>query len=236
MTAIHRHELKTGGPCCRQQSASGPAVYSEEQPTENGRGGCDGSGFSLRKSIVFFILVMHQVLKVSQGNVSPFALINDTEHKAQLVIDKALMSQPAIHLHPLSNAATTSISPTDLMSFLKDIQAKTPIILDFDAVPAGEKKNRAPFVFSAPLTKRREQPVCLPLLRPRLLAEREEQVFLLKNCCDLMAAAAAASDKKHETKLGIAFDKIKEFSDWYPQVWLHSFLGKKCIRICLFRF
>lgn len=62
--------------------------------------------------------LMHH-LGVAPGTVTPFALINDREGAVRVALDAAMMAGAALHYHPLTNAATTRISPADLLRFIE---------------------------------------------------------------------------------------------------------------------
>ncbi len=64
--------------------------------------------------------LMKEVLGVNPGSVTPFALINDTARRIQLVLDEQLMIEPMLNFHPLDNRATTTISRDDLIKFVKE--------------------------------------------------------------------------------------------------------------------
>lgn len=59
-------------------------------------------------------------LGVIPGAVTPFALINDTAHRVEFVLDAALLSggYERINAHPLTNEATTSVSAEGFRAFL----------------------------------------------------------------------------------------------------------------------
>lgn len=81
-----------------------------------------------------------EYLGVLPGSVTPFGLFNarrDDGSTPPLVfaIDKALLEAEIVNIHPLHNAATTAISPDDLMTFLRACGYE-PIIVDFDNTPA----------------------------------------------------------------------------------------------------
>ena len=59
------------------------------------------------------------VLGVHGGSVTPFAVINDKDCRVQVVLDKEMMEQELINYHPLTNTATTTITPADLMNFMR---------------------------------------------------------------------------------------------------------------------
>ena len=49
---------------------------------------------------------LFEMLGVRPGAVSPFTLINDPDHKVQLLLDATLASQPCLFAHPLVNDIT----------------------------------------------------------------------------------------------------------------------------------
>ena len=58
------------------------------------------------------------VLNVTAGSVTPFALINDTDHLVNVILDDRLFEHTAAGFHPLRNTATVFISPQDLQRFI----------------------------------------------------------------------------------------------------------------------
>jgi Ala-tRNA(Pro) deacylase len=62
--------------------------------------------------------LMHEVLGVAPGSVTPFAAINDKDQRVTIVLDAALMVHETLNFHPLVNTATTSISREGLLKFL----------------------------------------------------------------------------------------------------------------------
>lgn len=60
-----------------------------------------------------------EILGITPGSVTLFALINDKTHKISLIIDKALIESEIVNFHPLLNDATTSISRADMLMFVK---------------------------------------------------------------------------------------------------------------------
>ena len=85
--------------------------------------------------------LLMQHLGVTPGSVTPFGLINDSEHKVQLIIDNSILQGKSINAHPLENSATTNISVDDLKKFLKATE-HSPIIIDLIAYNIFEEKNR----------------------------------------------------------------------------------------------
>jgi Ala-tRNA(Pro) deacylase len=60
---------------------------------------------------------LFEILGVRPGAVSPFTLINDPDHKVQLILDSDLVGEPCLFAHPLVNDLTLGVSGADLMRF-----------------------------------------------------------------------------------------------------------------------
>ena len=60
---------------------------------------------------------LFEMLGVRPGAVSPFTLINDPDHKVQLLLDADLAVQPYLFAHPLVNDMTLGFCGSDLMRF-----------------------------------------------------------------------------------------------------------------------
>src|SRR5262245_2953140 len=75
-------------------------------------------------------------LGVEPGSVTPFAVINDTEHRVTLVIDEGLKgglkSDGLVNAHPLTNTMTSALSLADLLRFF-EATGHRPNWLDLDA-------------------------------------------------------------------------------------------------------
>ena len=63
--------------------------------------------------------LLKEVLGVEPGSVTPFALINDTANRVNVVLDAAMMAHDLVSYHPLENTATTTIRPADLVTFIR---------------------------------------------------------------------------------------------------------------------
>ncbi len=63
--------------------------------------------------------LLMEVLGVSPGSVTAFALINDARSQVSVVVDRRLMEYDRINCHPLVNTATTSIARDDLLAFMR---------------------------------------------------------------------------------------------------------------------
>ena len=61
---------------------------------------------------------LKKYLGVEPGSVSPFGLINDTEHHVHLFIDEKLNESDRLAFHPNINTASLVISKTDFIKFL----------------------------------------------------------------------------------------------------------------------
>src|ERR1700744_4294698 len=74
--------------------------------------------------------LMQEILGVTPGSVTLFALINDAEHRVKLVLDAALLEPEPINFHPLTKNATTANSQDGLLRFLKALDI-TAQVVDF---------------------------------------------------------------------------------------------------------
>jgi Ala-tRNA(Pro) deacylase len=63
--------------------------------------------------------LMYELLGVTPGSVTPFAVINDTGLRVTVVLDSAIMMHPLLNFHPLVNTGTTTINREDLVKFLE---------------------------------------------------------------------------------------------------------------------
>ncbi|HEX2978405.1 MAG TPA: prolyl-tRNA synthetase associated domain-containing protein [Candidatus Babeliales bacterium] len=61
---------------------------------------------------------LEKILKVQPGSVTPFALMHDTNHEVNVLLDKQIELAEKIGIHPLRNTATTLIGPEDLKKFI----------------------------------------------------------------------------------------------------------------------
>jgi len=58
-------------------------------------------------------------LNLTPGSVSPFGLINDTNHEVIVLIDNELMKHETLGFHPNVNTATLEITSTSFKEFLE---------------------------------------------------------------------------------------------------------------------
>jgi Ala-tRNA(Pro) deacylase len=63
--------------------------------------------------------LMLEVLGVMPGSVTPLGVINDTQGRLTVVLDRPLMEHAIVNAHPLINTMTTSLSREDLVKFLE---------------------------------------------------------------------------------------------------------------------
>ena len=87
--------------------------------------------------------LLFDLLGVTPGAVTPFALINDTGARVRVILDASLMDHELVNFHPLENNKTTQVSPDDLKAFITAC-GHAPEILDFDALAQQEADQVAP--------------------------------------------------------------------------------------------
>jgi len=75
--------------------------------------------------------LLAEVLGITPGAVTPFALINDHERRVQPLLDQAMLDHEQLNYHPLTNAATTTIAAADLLRFIEACGHR-PRIVDLD--------------------------------------------------------------------------------------------------------
>jgi len=81
--------------------------------------------------------LLHEVLGVRPGAVTPFGLINDIGNRVHVMLDKGMLAHDPLNYHPLVNDQTTSIAPRDLIAFIESCgHAPEVIDLDLDYDPA----------------------------------------------------------------------------------------------------
>lgn len=78
-------------------------------------------------------------LGVTPGSVSLLALVNDSAHAVEAVLDRRIFEAEAVHAHPLANDATLVIARSDLRRFLA-ATGHSPRVID---VP-GRSEAKAP--------------------------------------------------------------------------------------------
>lgn len=63
--------------------------------------------------------LLEEMLGVTPGAVTPFALMNDKDRQVSLLLDKKLLDHDLLNFHPLENTATTTISRDGLLTFVE---------------------------------------------------------------------------------------------------------------------
>lgn len=77
--------------------------------------------------------LMQEVIGVTPGSVTAFALLHDREHQVTFVLDRALAEAEIVNFHPMVNTATTGVARADFRRFLKAVGV-TPLVVDFAAM------------------------------------------------------------------------------------------------------
>lgn len=73
---------------------------------------------------------MAEFLNITPGSVSPLGLMNDTQNRVQLVIDRSVADAQKLGCHPCINTSSLSISMEDLLQkFLPRVKHE-PIFVD----------------------------------------------------------------------------------------------------------
>jgi Ala-tRNA(Pro) deacylase len=75
--------------------------------------------------------LMLEHLGVTPGSVTLFGLMNDEVSRMRLLMDAALLQHDPVHFHPLSNDATTAISPQDALRFA-EATGHSPTLIGFE--------------------------------------------------------------------------------------------------------
>jgi Ala-tRNA(Pro) deacylase len=76
-----------------------------------------------------------ETLGVPPGSVTPFALINDQEHKVRVVLDEDMLRLAPLNFHPLRNDRTIAVSAADLLRFIADCGHAPQIVNLPEAAP-----------------------------------------------------------------------------------------------------
>lgn len=76
--------------------------------------------------------LLEEALGVTPGSVTAFAIVNDPLKRVRFILDAALMAHDTVNFHPLKNDATTAVSSSDLLTFVRAL-GREPEIMDFTA-------------------------------------------------------------------------------------------------------
>lgn len=80
---------------------------------------------------------MREMLGVTPGSVTPFAVINDTDGHITVILDREMMQHDVLNYHPLTNTMTTTIGRDDLLKFLRATGHEPHIVPVAAPVPEG---------------------------------------------------------------------------------------------------
>ena len=82
--------------------------------------------------------LMHALLGVAPGSVTPLAVVNDSDRQVSIVLDAALCDADIVNCHPLHNEATVRldgrISDGEGLAKLFAYTGHEPMLADFDAL------------------------------------------------------------------------------------------------------
>ena len=81
--------------------------------------------------------VLHEVLALTPGSVTPFGLINDKQRRVSVILDEEMLDSEWVNFHPLHNAASTTLRSADLVRFIRALGYE-PIVVRLPEVPADE--------------------------------------------------------------------------------------------------
>ena len=70
---------------------------------------------------------LHSILALGKGEVTPFGLLNDTEHRAVFILD-SFFSGGIIGIHPNDNTETVFIPASELLSIMKENGTEVSVI------------------------------------------------------------------------------------------------------------
>jgi Ala-tRNA(Pro) deacylase len=79
--------------------------------------------------------VLWDVLALTPGSVTPFGLINDTQRRVTVILDEAMLDSEWVNVHPLHNAASTTLRSADMLRFIRALGYQ-PMVVRLPEVPA----------------------------------------------------------------------------------------------------
>jgi Ala-tRNA(Pro) deacylase len=86
--------------------------------------------------------LLEEVLGVTPGSVTPFALANDGERRVRVVLDQEMLAHDPLNYHPLVNTRTTAVAPQDLLKFIAAC-GHQPTILSLEGLERPEAAESA---------------------------------------------------------------------------------------------
>jgi prolyl-tRNA synthetase len=132
-------------------------------------------------------------LGVKTGCVGPMCIVNNTAKDVTLVLDERLFEEDIkkIHSHPLTNDASTSVTPSDLKKFLDGIEVEPRILLFSVKSTDGKAPASRPEASKEAKSGKKAQ--------PQQQKKKKET-------------------KKGDTLLALQYKKSEDFSQWYSNV------------------
>jgi len=70
-------------------------------------------------------------LQCVQGEVNPFALVNDPKATVNVVLDKAMLEKDGLWFHPMTNEASTKVPVKGLLTYIEK-SGRSPVMMDFE--------------------------------------------------------------------------------------------------------
>lgn len=62
---------------------------------------------------------LQEVLELTPGSVTPLGLINDRQRRTTVILDQDMLDAEWTNVHPLHNAASTTLRSADLLRFVR---------------------------------------------------------------------------------------------------------------------
>ena len=75
------------------------------------------------------------ILGVTPGSVTPFALVNDHVRRTRVILEAELVAAGQVNFHPLSNSMSTTLAAVDLIDFIHHL-GFMPVIRSLPQRPA----------------------------------------------------------------------------------------------------
>ncbi len=69
-----------------------------------------------------------EYLGIRPGSVNPFCIVNDKGGDVRIILDKYMMDQNILNVHPMDNAMTIGLTPLDLARFIETTNHSPEII------------------------------------------------------------------------------------------------------------
>ena len=142
--------------------------------------------------------LLMEKLGVKTGCVGPLSIINNTDKDVTLVLDEGLFADDVklIHSHPLTNDASTALTPADLKKYVEAAGVE-PVILPFGTKDENAAAGKAPATRppQSKTPKGQQQ-------QPKKAAKNKDK----------------KTAKKGDTLLALQWKKTENFAMWYSDV------------------